>query len=160
MASALERDVTIDKFHLDDEAQNLPSIIGKYHEKVYKRTQELSQLELDLEREEAVARKNVRDEFLLKGTKFTVDMVNDGVALTEAVHQLRLEVADARAEVAYLKGVLSALDAKKLSLNNLVSLYCKAYYDNEKAKNGDYREADILHTETLGDNGRVKTTRR
>jgi len=160
MANALERDVSIDKYHLDDEAQNLPSIMGKYHEKVYKRSQELSQLELALEKEEAVARKNVREEFQLKGVKFTVDMVNDGVALTEAVHQLRMDVADARAEIMYLKGILSALDAKKSSLNNLVSLYCKAYYDNEKAKNGDYREADILHTETLRDNGRVEITRR
>lgn len=146
MSNSIQRDVSIDKFHLDEEARLLPSLMGKYHERIYERTQELNRLEFDLEKEEASARKHVREMFTAEGRKYTVDMVNDEVSSLEAIRQLRRDLSDARAEVNYLKGVLASLEAKRSSLNNLVSLYCKAYFDEEKQRSGEYREADVKHS--------------
>lgn len=138
-----EKDLAIDKFHLDNEAKALPSLIGKYHQMMAQCTEELNDLEFELEKEEAVQRKDARALFSAKGVKATVDMISDEVAVSPAIQQLRRKVAKYKTEVAYLKGVISALDAKKASLNNLVSLYIKSYYTEKD--DGQYREADVKH---------------
>jgi len=139
----LEKDISIDKFHLDDEAKALPSLIGKYHAMMANKVDTLNDLEFTLEREEAVTRKSAREMFLANGVKATVDMIADEVSTSPAIIQLRKKVAKSRTEVAYLKGVISALDAKKASLNNLVGLYIKSYYTEKD--DGSYREADVKH---------------
>lgn len=141
----LEKDVSIDKYHLDDEAKALPSIVGKYHEMIFDATEDLSDLEFQLEKEEAVARKDARAAFNAKGIKYTLDMVSDEVSALPAVQQLRKKVAHAKAELGFLKGVLTALDAKKSSLNNLTTLYMRDYWASKAETDGRYAEADVKH---------------
>lgn len=141
----IEKDVGIDKYHLDEEAKKLPSLVSKYHSLVFEKTEELNELEFELEKEEAVARKDARALFNAKGIKATVDMIADEVCALPAIQQLRKKVAHAKTEVAYIKGVLVALDAKKASLNNLASLYVRDYWSAKAESDGRYNEADVKH---------------
>lgn len=141
----ISKDVTINKFALDDEAKALPSLIAKYHTYVNDESKELVDLQYELEKEEAVARKNIRAHFTACGTKATLEMVNDELALNDAVSSLRKTVEKKKVNISYLRGVLSALEAKRSSLNNLVSLYVKDFYSNKAVDNGNYAEADAKH---------------
>jgi len=139
----LRQDAEIDRFHLEIEASTLPSTIAKYQDAINEETEIVTDCEYALEKAEAVARKDAREYFNSKGIKANIDMVNDEVTLQPNIQVLRKRLAEHKKERDYLKSAVLVLDAKRASLNNLVSLYCKEYYSTAKVENGEYKEADI-----------------
>lgn len=140
-----QTDTALDKFNLDEEAKLLPSMVGRYHEEVFDTTEELNEVAFELEKAEAVARKKIRERYTALNVKFTIDSVNDELALDKTVCDLRKEVAKLKNRINYYKGILAALEVKKSSINNLVTLYTRDYYLSYENGNGKEAEADHKH---------------
>lgn len=134
-------DCEIDKYHLDEEARRLPSKMQMYYEGIQRLQHELDTLRFALERETAVAKKDVRQAMVARGERPVQDAVDTELACMDSIASLRRSVAAKETEIGYYKAVVSCLDAKRSGLNNLVSLYIKEYYGSQ-AEDGRYRRAD------------------
>ena len=146
------RDVKIDKFNLDEEAKRLPTDAQRYYEILYRHlTPKLNDEKFQLEKEEAVARKDIRLNIAnQEGRKPTKDDIESELNAMPSIIDLRRRVRSLETQITYYKGVLAALDMKKSSLNNLVSLYIKEYYSTDKADDGRFRRADVAFANTDG----------
>lgn len=137
-------DCIIDPDKLEKEAGSLPTLMQNYHEAINDLNSKRDDLKLDLERAEAKAKVDVRNKMISDEQKPSVESVNAEVAMMPSIYNARKELAEYERAITYLKGVLSSLDAKRSSLNNLVTLYSKDYF-TLKDKEGAYAEADRNH---------------
>ena len=143
----ITKDAAIDRYNLEKEATLLPSVMAKYQEAILDQTRRVDNLKLRKEKEEAVARQEARKALLASEGKPTQAMVDDAVSCLPTVLQLRKEVAEEERELAYLKSCIAILEVKRRSLDNLVALYSKDYYNSQQVEQGisrgDYKEADV-----------------
>lgn len=142
----INKDASIDRYNLEKEATRLPSVIAKYQDAILEQTRVVDNLRIKKEKEEAVARQDARRALTTEG-KPTQAMVDDAVSCLPAIIRLRKEVAEEERELAYLKSCIAILEVKRRSLDNLVTLFVRDYYNTQQADqgiaDGSYREADV-----------------
>lgn len=123
-----EKDLSINKFKLDEECLSHSSIYFRYAEAQQTAKSEVSRqkdrLELVLAEENIL----IRDEFNRAGTKITEALVTAQLSRSEKVQKAKEELRKAEEIYAKLSVAVTAMEHRKSELDNLVKLYCSGYF--------------------------------
>lgn len=139
--STFDEDKKIDKYALDEESANQPTLYEKWARKVaeaiLKRDQCASRLELIEARLSKKARKQLENEL---GKRPTEDMVKTEIRLDEERQKVVEELHQLEYEINIYKGARTAMDHKKSALNDLTKLHLGSYFSKPVVpKDSEYR---------------------
>lgn len=120
--------VSVDELNLQEECVQLPSQYLRASYQAAELRNELAVNEIKFKSAEAELSKNVRDNPGKYGIeKVTVASVDDVVSASKELSVIRGAMQATRHELDRAQGLMSALEIKKRSLTNLVSLYSMSY---------------------------------
>ena len=142
----VEKDLSINQYNLDLEAISLPSIYFRYSDAVREAKEIVAEKKDNLEA--ILAEKNIqyREEASNLNLKVTEGVITAKINSDKDVLQAKKELRDANAVQGRLQVAVSALETKRNSIDNLVKLYCNAYYTNRDTKpNSDFKDEMIAH---------------
>lgn len=123
-----EKDLSINKYRLDEECLSHSSIFGKYSLMQIEAKTELSKAKDNLELTEAERNLAFRDEFARNGTKVTESMINSALITDKEVIRAKRKVREAEDVYNKLSASVQAFEHRRSELDNLVKLYCAGYY--------------------------------
>lgn len=123
-----EKDLSINKFKLDEECLSHSSIYFRYAEAQQKAKSEVSRLKDKLEIVTAEANIRIRSDLIEKGIKFTEALVTSHLTKDEEVLSVKEELREAEEINARLSVAVTAMEHRKAELDNLVKLYCSGYF--------------------------------
>lgn len=123
-----EKDLSINKYKLDEECLSHSSIYFRYAEAQQTAKSEVSKMKDKLELVLAEANIRIRSEFIEQGVKFTEALVTSHLAKDEEVLKVKEELREAEEIYAKLSVAVIAMEHRKSELDNLVKLYCSGYF--------------------------------
>ena len=135
----IERDLAIDRFKLDLEAVSLPSIYFRYSDAVREAKEIVSEKKDAVDAVVAEREIAIREECANNGTKTTEGIIKAMVNSDKDVLAAKKELRDAMAMHGRLQVAVSALETKRSEIDNLVKLYCNAYYANSPSEPSNFK---------------------
>lgn len=139
-----EKDISINKFKLDEECLSHASIYYNYGDAQARAKTELAKSKDNLELVEAERSLQIREE-LSKNGKVTEAMINSALIIDKEVREAKNQVREAEEVYNRLSVAVQAMEHRKSELDNLVKLYLSGYYsnpDSNNAKNGLTEQAE------------------
>lgn len=132
-----EKDLSINKYKLDEECLSHSSIYFRYAEASIAAKAEVSKAEDNLKLVSAERNIAIRKAYTDAGAKFTEAVITSGVEKDAEVIEAKEKLRNAQEVYAKLSIAVSAMDARKSQLDNLVKLYCSGYFSvtTSSAKN-------------------------
>ena len=142
----IEQDLSINRYQLDLEAISLPSIYFRYSDAVREAKEIVSEKKDTLDAVLAERNIAIREECANSGTKVTEGIITAMVNSDSQVLEAKKELREAMATHGRLQVAVSALETKRSEIDNLVKLYCSAYYTNKDVQpNSDFKDDMIAH---------------
>lgn len=136
-----EKDLSINKFRLDEECLSHSSLYFKYAEAQQKAKSEVSKAEDNLNLTLAEREIAIRNYFANEKnnvTKVTEGLIASTVKCDEEVLKAQRKLREAKDIFNRLTVAVQAMDSRRSSLDNLVKLYCAGYFSmpnsNDKSK--------------------------
>jgi len=123
-----ERDLSIDKYKLDEECISHSALYYRYSELVANAKNQVGILSDALKLKMGEANVAIRNGFIKKEVKFTEALINAEVEKDDGVIEARDELREAELNLARLQAGVSAFEHRKSQLDNLVKLYCSGYF--------------------------------
>lgn len=123
-----EKDLSINKFKLDEECISHSSIYFRYAEAQQEAKVELSKAKNNLELIEAEANINIRAELIKNGVKFTEALITSYLAKDDSVKEAKEQAVKAEEVYSKLSVAVTAMEHRKSELDNLVKLYASGYF--------------------------------
>ena len=147
----IENDLSINRYQLDLEAMSLPSIYFRYSDAVREAKEIVSEKKDNLDAVLAERNIAIREECSVNGTKTTEGIISAMVNSDPEVLEAKKELREAMATHGRLQVAVSALETKRNEIDNLVKLYCNAYYTNkEPSSSSDFKSDMIQHDAMRG----------
>lgn len=143
----IQKDLSINQFKLDLEAMSLPSVYFRYSDAVREAKEIVSEKKDTLEAVLAEREIAIRENCANGGTKVTEGIIKAMVGSDSEVLAARKELRDAMATHGRLQVALSALETKRGQIDNLVKLYCNAYYANREPGEESNFKSDLVGRE-------------
>ena len=138
-----EKDISINKYRLDEECLSHASIYARYAEAQAEAKTKVSLAKDNLELVQAERYDFIKIRLEKKGVKTTIPMLEKAVLSDEEVVAARNKLRKAEDVYAKLSVSVSAFEHRKSELDNLVKLYCAGYYstnvNSETKKNVNER---------------------
>lgn len=142
----IEQDLSINRYQLDLEAISLPSIYFRYSDAVREAKEIVSEKKDQLDAVLAERNIAIREECANNGTKVTEGIITAMVNSDSEVLNAKKELREAMAVQGRLQVAVSALETKRNEIDNLVKLYCSAYYTNKDVQpNSNFKDDMIAH---------------
>lgn len=123
-----EKDLSINKYKLDEECLSHSSIYFRYAEAQQSAKSEVSKMKDKLELVLAEENIAIREAFNQAGTKFTEALVTAQLSRSEKVQEAKEDLRKAEEVYAKLSVAVTAMEHRKSELDNLVKLYCSGYF--------------------------------
>ena len=123
-----EKDLSINKFRLDEECLSHSSLYFRYAEAQQKAKSEVSRAEDNLNLTLAEREISIRNEFANSGTKTTEGLIASTVKCDEEVLKAQKRLREAKDIFNKLTVAVQAMDTRRSELDNLVKLYCAGYF--------------------------------
>lgn len=123
-----EKDISINKYKLDDECLSHSSIYGRYASMQAEAKTQLSKAKDNLELVEAERNLAIRKSFADSGVKVTEAMITSALIQDKKVIEAKSQVREAEDTFMKLSVAVQAFEHRKSELDNLVKLYCSGYY--------------------------------
>jgi len=123
-----EKDLSIDKYRLDEECLSHPVIYFRYGELLADAKNKVGVLADALKLKMGEANIAIRNRFIKKEIKFTEAVINSEVEKADDVVAAREELREAELSLARLQAGVSAFEHRKSQLDNLVKLYVAGYF--------------------------------
>ena len=123
-----EKDLSINKYRLDEECLSHSSLYFKYAEAQQEAKNRVSRAKNNLELVQSERNLAIREELTKKETKYTESMVDKLVAADELVIKAKNKLFNVESVYAKLSVAVQAFEHRKSELDNLVKLYCSGYY--------------------------------
>jgi hypothetical protein len=143
-----ERDLSIDKYKLDDECLSHPVLYYRYSELAANAKNQVGILADNLKLRMGEANIDIRNRFIKKEAKFTEAVINAEVEKDRAVIEAREELREAELNLARLQAGVSAFEHRKSQLDNIVRLYCAGYFSTPS---GSGRPRDNINEQAARD---------
>ncbi len=140
----IEQDLSINRYQLDLEAISLPSIYFRYSDAVREAKEIVSEKKDTLEAVLAERNIAIREECANSGTKVTEGIITAMVNSDSEVLNAKKELREAMAVQGRLQVAVSALETKRSEIDNLVKLYCNAYYTNKDPQSPSNFKDDLI----------------
>lgn len=142
------KDLTIDKYHLDEECVSQASLYWEYSEACAQAKQEMGDIADRVKVTLAACQMHLREEANQKGTKLTEATVSAMVDIDTEVVAIRAAYRQAEATYLKMQVAVQALDTKRSELDNMVKLYQTGYFslrDNSTGMTqGDRRTVEYV----------------
>jgi hypothetical protein len=123
-----EKDLSIDKYKLDDECLSHSILYYRYSELAANAKNQVGVLADNLKLKMGEVNIEIRNHFIKKEIKFTEAVINSEVEKAQAVIEAREELREAELSLARLQAGVSAFEHRKSQLDNVVRLYCAGYF--------------------------------
>lgn len=123
-----EKDLSINKFRLDEECLSHSSIYFKYAEACQEAKSEVSRADDNLKLVMAEKNLELRNYYAEKGVKTTEALITADLEKSEEVQKAKAELREAQEIYGKLSVAVQAMDSRRSSLDNLVKLYVAGYY--------------------------------
>lgn len=123
-----EKDLSINKFRLDEECLSHSSIYFRYAEAQQEAKAEVANAKDNLELVEAETNLKIRKNLSESGQKFTEAMVTSMLVVSPEIKKAKSNLREAEEVYAKLSVAVQAMDSRRSSLDNLVKLYCAGYF--------------------------------
>lgn len=123
-----EKDVSINKYKLDEECLSHSSLYFRYSSMQADAKTRVSKAKDNLELVEAERNLAIRKELAESGTKTTESMINSILIVDKEVIEAKNQVREAEDIFMKLSVAVQAFEHRKSELDNLVKLYCSGYY--------------------------------
>ena len=140
----IEKDLSINRYNLDLEAMSLPSIYFRYADAVREAKEVVSEKKDKLEAVLAERNIAIREECANSGKKVTEGIISALVDSDSEVLNAKKELREANATFGRLQVAVSALETKRNEIDNLVKLYCNAYYTNKDTSQSNDFKGDMM----------------
>ena len=140
----IQSDLSINKYQLDLEAVSLPGIYFRYSDAVREAKEIVSEKKDAVDAIIAEREIAIREECANNGMKTTEGIIKAMVNSDQEVLAVKKELRDAMAVCGRLQVAVSALETKKTEIDNLVKLYCNAYYANKDANPSSDFKSDVM----------------
>lgn len=132
-ADDFQKDLSINKYKLDEECLSHSNRYAYYAEAQAIAKTNVSEAKDKLELVEAERYEVIRADLESKGIKTTIPMLDRALIIDEEVQKAKVELRDAEEVFVRLSVAISAMDARKSELDNLVKLYCAGYFSTPNA---------------------------
>lgn len=136
-----EKDLSINKFRLDEECLSHSSIYFRYAEAQAKAKTKAAKAKDNLELVKAERYDEIKSEFEKKGIKTTIPMMDKAVLSDSEVIEATNKLRKAEDISAKLDVAVKAFEHRKSELDNLVKLYCSGYFSMPGS--GDKTSKDV-----------------
>lgn len=123
-----EKDISINKYKLDEECLSHSSIYARYSLKQVEAKIEISKAKDFLELIQSERNLSFREGLVKIGTKTTESMIDKLVSSDTQVIEAKEKLREAEDIYSKLSVAVSAFEHRKSELDNLVKLYCSGYY--------------------------------
>lgn len=123
-----EKDISINKYKLDEECLSHSSLYFRYSSMQADAKTRVSKAKDNLELVEAERNLAIRKSLADSGAKVTEAMINSSLITDEEVIQAKQKVREAEDIFMKLSVAVQAFEHRKSELDNLVKLYCSGYY--------------------------------
>lgn len=123
-----EKDLSINKFRLDEECLSHSSIYFKYSDACQEAKSEVSKAKDNLELVQAERRLQIREDLVNGGAKVTESMVESSLIMDEKVREAKEQLRESETVYNKLLVAVQAMDTRRSELDNLVKLYCAGYF--------------------------------
>lgn len=124
----LEKDISINKFKLDEECLSHSAIYARYAQAQAEAKTLVSMAKDNFELVQAERYDAIKVGFEKHGVKVTIPMMEKAVLCDEEVIEAKKKVREAEDVYAKLSVSVSAFEHRKSELDNLVKLYCSGYF--------------------------------
>lgn len=128
-----QKDLSINKYKLDEECLSHSSRYAYYAEAQAVAKSNVSKAKDKLELVESESNLKIRKKFAEEGQKVTESVIACTLAMDSDVIQAKKELREAEEIFGRLSVAVSAMDARKSELDNLVKLYCAGYFSTPSA---------------------------
>lgn len=123
-----EKDLSIDKFKLDEECLSHSTLYFRYAEASIVAKSEVSKADDNLKLITAEQNIAIRKAYNDNGVKFTESVIASELEKDKKVLNAKEQLRTAQEIYAKLQVAVSAMDMRKSELDNLVRLYCSGYF--------------------------------
>lgn len=123
-----DKDVSINKYRLDEECLSHSGIFARYAELQADAKTRVSNAKDQLELVEAQRNLAIREELSKSGAKVTEAMINSYLVTDKAVIEAKEALRKAEDVYGKLSVGVQAFEHRKSELDNLTKLYCAGYY--------------------------------
>lgn len=123
-----EKDLSINKYKLDEECLSHSSIYFRYAEACVSAKSEVSKADNNLKLVKAEANISIRQDYAKRQEKFTEAVILSEIEKHPKVVAAQKELNECQEVYARLQVAVQAMDARRSELDNLVRLYCAGYY--------------------------------
>lgn len=137
-----EKDLSINKFRLDEECLSHSSIYFRYAEAQAKAKTRAAKAKDNLELVKAERYDEIKSEFEKKGIKTTIPMMDKAVLSDSEVIEATNKLRKAEDISSKLDVAVKAFEHRKSELDNLVKLYCAGYYSLPNASDTSKKDAN------------------
>lgn len=142
----IEQDLSINKYQLDSEAITLPGLYFRYSDAAREAKSLVSEKSDNLKVVTAERQLAIREQCANEGKKVTEAIIAAMVDSDPLVIEARKELREAESIYARINVAVSAMDTKRSEIDNLVKLYCNAYYANKDVKqDGEFQSDMVAH---------------
>lgn len=137
-----EKDLSINKFRLDEECLSHSSLYFKYAEAQQEAKTNVSKAKNNLELVEAERYEEIRVEKEKVGIKTTIPMLEKALVCDEFVIKARKKLIEAESIYGKLTVAVQAMDSRRSELDNLTKLYCAGYFSLPNGNSGSRKSAN------------------
>ena len=123
-----EKDISINKYKLDEECLSHSSLYFRYSSMQADAKTRVSKAKDNLELVEAERNLAIRKTLSESGTKVTEAMITSALIVDKEVIEAKNQVREAEDVFMKLSVAVQAFEHRKSELDNLVKLYCSGYY--------------------------------
>lgn len=123
-----EKDISINKYKLDEECLSHSSIYARYSLKEAEAKMAVSRAKDFLELVQAERYDALKEAFEKNNIKTTIPMMDKAVLSDSEVIEAKEKLREAEDVYSKLSVAVSAFEHRKSELDNLVKLYCSGYY--------------------------------
>ena len=123
-----EKDISINKYKLDEECLSHSSLYFRYSSMQADAKTRVSKAKDNLELVEAERNLAIRKTLSESGTKVTEAMITSALIVDKKVIEAKNQVREAEDIFMKLSVAVQAFEHRKSELDNLVKLYCSGYY--------------------------------
>ena len=134
-----EKDLSINKFRLDEECLSHSSLYFKYAEAQQEAKTNVSRAKNNLELVEAERYEEIRIEKEKAGIKTTIPMLEKALVCDEVVIKAKRKLIEAESIYGKLTVAVQAMDSRRSELDNLTKLYCAGYFSLPNSNNSGLR---------------------
>lgn len=130
-----EKDLSINKFKLDEECLSHSSLYFRYAEACIKAKSEVSKADDNLKLVMAERNIAIRKAYSDAGAKFTEAVITSELEKDSCVIEAKESLREVQEVYARLQVAVSAMDTRRSELDNLVKLYCAGYFSTPSTSN-------------------------